>query len=485
MKENIKYLSLIAIILLVSHTRSLSSEPSVFSENNTEADIEDMHAVLMHMNIPLLEINTVDGEEPTCDVVSPPEGAGGSGITNATKVPASMKIIKNGETLYDSGEFVNKESGLTLKIRGNTSAKKQKKPYKLKLQKKADLLFRDDKKYKDKDWVLLRTGASLITPIGFWTSELFEQEWTPAHEIVNVWMNGTYRGLYILCEQVTVNSDSRINIDKNEGYVVECDAYWWTEDIYFPSTLIEPGMKFTYKYPDPDDITEEWHQAVSSDVIAREASILNGTYDEYYDCESFAKWLIAWDLLGGADMAGANMYMVKKDAYSKITMGPLWDFDQALKLGNNWIAGHHNDIFYFHRMLESDNDSFRKAFYNVWREKGQTVTDGLIERINAFADSPAAADYQRSLDLQEECGISVDSWQPYVGDLEFMRDYSTEYLAKRAEWINAQINEVTGVCDVTVDDQKQEDTFDILGRKISNDTPGMQIRAGKKIFVRP
>ena len=39
---------------------------------------------------------------------------------------------------YDSGDYVDGESGMTLKIRGNTSAWQLRKPYKIKLQKKAD-----------------------------------------------------------------------------------------------------------------------------------------------------------------------------------------------------------------------------------------------------------------------------------------------------------------------------------------------------------
>ncbi|MDE7096838.1 MAG: CotH kinase family protein, partial [Muribaculaceae bacterium] len=336
------------------------------------------------MKIPLVVINTVDGEEPTCEVVTPPPGAWGSGIQNATKVPASMKIIVNGSTLYDSGEYVKKESGLTIKIRGNTSGKKAKKPYKLKLQKKADLLLRNDKKFEDKDWVLLRTGRSLINPIGFWVSELIGQEWTPSHQFVNVYMNGTYRGLYVLCEHISVNRKCRINVDEEDGYVVEADPYWWNEDLCFSSSLMTPELKFTYKYPDTEDLTDEWHQAISEDVLAHETKISDDTYDEAYDCESFAKWLLAWDLLCNDDTAGGNMYLVKKDTNSKICMGPIWDFDYALHWSDDWV-GRHYKYFYFHLMFDSTNDRFRKTFYSLWQDHGWEVVKGVIDKINTFA----------------------------------------------------------------------------------------------------
>ena len=432
--------------------------------------------VLADMKLPLVVINTVDNEEPTCDAVDAPEGAWGHGITNATKVPASMQIILCKDTIYNSGDYIKKESGLTVKIRGNSSGRNPKKSFKLKLQKKADLLLRDGKKYKDKDWVLLRTGGSLVTPIGFWTSELIGQEWTPAHEIVNVWMNGSYRGLYILCEQVTVNTDCRIAVDEKEGYVVEADPYWWNEDICFPSTLTAPQLKFTYKYPDPEDITDEWHDAISADVLAHEAKIVDGTFDEVYDCESFAKWLVGWELLGNADSAGGNMYIVKKDSSSKICMGPMWDFDNALIIQDDWIGVHYH-WFYFHHLLQSSNDSFRNSFYRLWKENGNKLVENLIDRINAFADSPAGEDYGKSIGFQMNLGIPADYSQPYIGNLEFMRSYAVDFLNRRAGWIDAHIDEENGVewkecqhCEYDINN-----AYDILGRSVKPEHHGINI----------
>lgn len=476
---------LLAILIASCIPASLAGGYQDIDEEYPTVD-DQIYEVISNMEIPLVEITTVNGEEPTCEVITHPEGAWGSGITNATKVEASMKISKNGELIYDSGEYVKKESGLTIKIRGNTSATKAKKPYKLKLQKKADLLNRGDKKYKDKDWVLLRTGNSLITPIGFWTSELIGQEWTPAHEFVNVVINGTYRGMYVLCEQVTVNTDCRINVDEEEGYVVESDAYWWTEDISFDSNLTVPQMKFTYKYPDPEDITPEWHEKIITDVHANEAKISDHTYDEIYDCESFAKWLVAWELLGNNDGAGGNIYLVKKDAGSKVCMGPLWDFDNALKLTEGWIPIH-TSLFYFQHLFKSQNDTFSKVFANLWLEEGHKVADALIARINEFADSPIGLDYQRSLDMETLKNIPSDSWQPYIGDLEFMRDYATNFIKNRATTLDDLVEKnfaFLKVSEITTPDD-DDFAYDILGRRIDKSTPGIQIRKKGKVFVKP
>ena len=477
---------------LEAATISNSSNPHSIEEAE-EADSDELtnfsvlFEKLKSLELPVVNITTVDGEEPTCEIAETPEGCWGQGIKNANKVPSQMQIIVNGETIYDSGEYVKKESGLTVKVRGNTSAYRQKKAYKLKLQKKADLLNRDDKKYKDKDWVLLRTGSCLNTPVGFWMSEIVGQEWTPAHQYVNLCMNGEYRGIYILCEAVSVNSECRIDVDETDGYVIEADPYWWNEDISFPSTILYQAMQFTYKYPDSDDITEEWNEKIRENVHFNESSILNATFDEYYDCESFAKWLLAWDILGNSDFAGGNMYLVKKDDSAKTAMGPIWDFDHAFKTENDWAEIHKN-YFYFHRMLKSDNPAFREAYFNLWQDRGEDFIDEIISRIDKFANSKLGSDYDESLILEQKYATTKEErHDANFGNLEYMAGYITDWFQRRKEWLIPTMQneiEASGISGIEAPFPDADVSYDILGRLIDPETKGLQIRNGKKIIIR-
>ena len=149
------------------------------------------------LGLPVMCIETVDHEEPTCDYISHPAGTIGAGIANATKVPSSVKIYSPSDSslIYDSGEYVQDESGATVKIRGNTSAYPPKKPFKIKLQKKADLLMRGDKRFNDKNWLLI-VDDELMTTFGFIVSDVVKMEWTPRGQYVNLIFNGDYRGVY-------------------------------------------------------------------------------------------------------------------------------------------------------------------------------------------------------------------------------------------------------------------------------------------------
>jgi hypothetical protein len=102
---------------------------------------------LIATGLPLVSITTVDEEEPTCDYVSAPEGSLGMSITNATKVPGRVMVILRGDTVFDSGEYEKDVSGMTIKIRGNSSAYSEKQPFKIKLQQKGDMLRRSNPRY--------------------------------------------------------------------------------------------------------------------------------------------------------------------------------------------------------------------------------------------------------------------------------------------------------------------------------------------------
>ena len=97
----------------------------------------------------------------------------------------------------------------------------------------------------------------------------------------------------------------------------------------FPSKVFNPYMKFTFKYPDEDDITEEQINSISNFIYEFEDALLHGEpIEKYADIATFAAWMLCHDILGTADSAGSNIYFYKKDSLetSKLQAGPIWDF---------------------------------------------------------------------------------------------------------------------------------------------------------------
>ena len=381
----------------------------------------------------LLIIDTEGGEEPTCEYVSHPEGCNGAGIRNATKVPGSMVMLKGSNILYSTGPYKKDESGLTIKIRGNTSAYGAKKPYKIKLQKKKDLLFRNEEKlYKDKEWLLLRYDDLRIVA-GSTVNKLRGIQWTPAYEYVNLILNGDYKGLYILCESVKRNEDCRLNVSET-GYILEYDAYWWNEDVHFTGGW-NYSMEYTFKYPDSEEVTAAQIKYIRDYITKVEASVRNGTYDQYIDVMSFARWLLAHDVLGILDCAGSNYYLTKYDntSSSKLMMANLWDFDSIYNMKDNWSNTHMWGANYFPTLLQSFNHTFKDTYIALW-ESHADICKTASNYMKGFISTEEGKGVNASIPYESK------RWHSTHPTVETAVNTSMEWFKSRGSWLNSAIS---------------------------------------------
>ena len=366
-------------------------------------------------DLPLLSIETVGGEFPTCTPVYPPEGCVGTGITDAEYVKGRLVMTLRGDTLLDTGPYVEDESGMRIKVRGNSSGVSMfQKPYKVKLSKKFDMLCRGDNDYREKDWNLLmiNTGnpgleagqSNILNVLGFAVSRTVGMEWTPGWTLVNVVMNGRYMGMYYLTDAVE-RGDRRVDIDKT-GYLVENDAYWWNEAVSFKTPRQPYAMGYTFKYPDNDDVDEAATERIRAYLTRfEEALYAGGDVEEWIDVDSWARWILAHDILASGDAAGSNMY-IYKDSFdeadptaSKLKMGPLWDFDSAFRevaARNEWSALHEGTFFYFPQLFL--HPCFVEAYRAAWSEVRPVLADSVAAAFDELTRTYGEA-YAQSMEL--------------------------------------------------------------------------------------
>ena len=372
-----------------------------------------------------LYITTLDGEEPAFDIAYPPEGAVGVGICNHTKVKGRLVMATGTDTLYDSGEWAEDTSGMTIKVRGNTSAASAngQLPYKIKLVKKADLLLRGNKEYKHKEWALLRgtwksnvfaNQQTCILPLlGTEVSRAAGEEWSPEGNFVQVYLNGKFRGIYYLIEAIA-RGDGRIQVD-DSGFIAENDAYWWNAGgEYFKTSHQEPSMGWTFKYPELDEITDEHKDDIVNCIEEFEDSLYNNhPLDSIADLHSFARWVLVHDYLGTKDAWGSNMYMYRQslDALhpetARLKMATPWDFDSSFSIPDSeWSVPHYAICFYYNMLFTRPD--FVQAYVDVWNEVRDSIYTKVADRLHAFEQRNTTAfetmrltcNTQQSTDLQ-------------------------------------------------------------------------------------
>ena len=408
------------------------------------------YAVVESCGLPVVEIETIDHEWPTAEYVSAPSGYSGKSIINATKVPGRMVIRENGQVRYDSGDYIEGAKGMTVRIRGNTSAYADKKPYKIHLEDKSDLLQRNNPNYREKDWLLLR-DEYLAAMQGFEVNRLLEMMWTPGYKYVNLVMNGEYLGMYMLVEQVKRNPSCRIPIAK-DGFLVEYDSYWWVEDYYVRSKL-GTGRHYSFKYP--DEWTTDDKTYISTFLKNYEASVLEGgDYAQYLDVESLAKWCLGEDLVGTSDAGGVNLYFVLNDrtAGARLTVPMMWDFDSSENNRDRWSRPHSVLLKTFFR---NDNRDFVDAYITAWERYNYNIDLKMMAFFQNFYDSPQGVGYMNSMELENQ------RWNTFLEAAIIISDRGVWFL-NRKEWLDKNIAKLNPRGDVSIDGIIDIDDVNIL-----------------------
>ena len=435
-------------VLLLLFCGGLACSSSTAQSNTSLID------QLKATGLPLVNITTVNGELPTCEKIdTAPEGCMGSTIVNATKVPGRIVITLGDSVLYDSGEYAENVSGMKIKIRGNTSAYRTHPSYKIKLQKKANLLKGSGSK-KDKEWALLNsnTSANLRTVMGKQIALLCGIEWEPQDCYVNLVFNGKYCGDYLLSELVK-RSEGRCNVAET-GYVIECDPYWWSEDkgefSFFHTTHLPYSMAYTFKYPDAEVMTQEQWTYIRDVVYDFEDKMFNGEpIEEVFDISTMASWFLAHDISGSWDGCGSNIFITKYDntPNSKLKMGPLWDFDLDYSK-EGWASVHEIPEFYGIPFFS------RYETVMAYNDRWQQVRPLIEARVEAVLDSmrtnwAEAIDASRTI-LKD----SVSKHEPTFAEKE---QEVREWFAQRLPWLDEAIANL--VSDVTAVDNVEVGTL--------------------------
>lgn len=380
-------------------------------------------------DIPFLNVETENHVQPTFTPVEPPKGSGGSDITDNDYVNAQV-------TMTDQGAQVLTGAG-RIRVRGNSSTvAKKEKPYKLQMENPVDMLSSGE--YAHTDWLLL-PFRNLNFIAGSETALLCGMQWQPRYCLVNLMIGGNYLGTYLLTESVSKGT-SRCDIT-DSGYIIELDAYWWNYDgVYFQTDQQDPRMGFTFKYPDEDSISVRRIENIKAytNQAKHYISTNDPHYAEYIDVQSWADWLLIHDILGTKDAYGSNVYYTKYDydpdnpTSSKLTMGPVWDFDSVFRRVDMWayIRTINEDSEFPKLLLQED---FQKAYRKRWEQVYPTLCQDVVSLVTAWTDEMGQG-------LEDSLELSSVRWETERRNIENEIDAIEDWYASRVLWMNSQLN---------------------------------------------
>lgn len=278
-----------------------------------------------------------------------------------TECYGDMKVeIPNGYTCEyanDKGKTNNLKTETYsmeyIRGRGNSTWGTGKNPYKIKLDKKANLFNMG----KNKHWVLLADyydPSHIRNKITYWMGKKLGMAYTPECVYVDVVMNGQYYGSYLLSEQVRVGN-SRVDIDDLEaddeskaatdeptitgGYLLSMSPYK-DEDGKIIHT--KQGTDYLIERPSFEDYENEAQYNYISKYVQDTEDAIYGkdfkkdgkSYAEYMDVAAAIDYYWMQEFSMNGDAFGSTSTYLYKPRNGKLFWGPLWDFDYVA-WGNN------------------------------------------------------------------------------------------------------------------------------------------------------
>ena len=365
---------------------SSSSLADSSSQEVHEPEFEPDQTELHQPETPLPDLTNVKSEYESCkaDITERNEDIsskktepcinitteGGEEVLSKDQYLAAVIDVFNCDAQYE----LSAEGGV--KVRGNSSADQgDEKPYRIKFAEKHNMLgLHNGNEYKS--WVLLRSYWNLgtdYTALNLAKAIFDGKYYCTDCKYVNLYINGDYKGIYVLCEQnqaakdrVSVNEPDAENTDYKIGYLLEIDNYPGDDHPYF---------SYDYEQAEVEDISGEKRQFVSAEYTLKSDLNVKGQLDfaEKYttgafkilyeacindkamkfdstyevvdaddmspqeaveaviDTESLANMLILEELVHNYDVGEGSFYMAfdmsEDSIYPKLTFLAPWDFN--------------------------------------------------------------------------------------------------------------------------------------------------------------
>lgn len=353
------------------------------------------------------------------------------------EIPSKDYYLEGTLAVNGRGGYEDYTGKTEVKGRGNSTWGYPKKPYRLKLNKKAEICGLG----KAKNYVLLANHLDptlMLNSVAFKIGRLLELPFTNHAIPVDVVLNGIYKGSYLLTEQIEVK-ENRVDLDENNSVMWELDSYWDDEPKFKSTAFNLPVM-----VKDPDLTTEQfeyWKKDFNAFTTQFAKEPLEGnSYVDMIDIESVAKFLITFNLVHNMEINHPKSVFLHKEGNGKYVMGPIWDFDWAYDYEgtSNHFGRYNTPLFsssmngvgtaFFQRFLQ---DSRVKAIYKrTWQDFKNNKLDALLQYVDDYAVM-----LKPSVERNSELWENTRSFDTKVKELK-------TWLKNRADYIDSEVSKL-------------------------------------------
>lgn len=363
----------------------------------------------------------------------------------------SGTLTFNGMGIYD-----DVEASVNIRGRGNSTWTSEKKPYRLKFDKKQKI--GNMRKCKSLNLIANWIDNSMMrNPTAFIFGQLIGMPYINDVLPVEVYLNGYYKGTYMLTEKVGINSGSVDLSDEEEANAIlfEIDMNGADADEY-PFRDSAFGIQIKYSDPDaPEDAEErgawlkEWRDDFNDYVETVKTKNAENIFEKC-DVKSLARFILVNNLMVNQELDHPKSVYMWKIRGGKYNFGPCWDFDWCCGYGPTYNAypyetyknpllhqgaGDYGGIGAAFFLPLVQNEIFRAEFESVWREFYDEHLDEFWQRFEEYAAlQEPSANHQSA--VNDFNGYTNNNYRNYQNNVATLR----RWIENRIEFINTDPN---------------------------------------------
>ena len=468
-------------------------------------------------NLPIVIINTA-----------------GANIPDEPKIDATMGIIYNGPGMMnhitDSANNYNGKIGIEL--RGASSAGYPQQPYGFETLDTNNIQTNDSilGMPMEHDWNLVSNWNDKVFMRNTLAYRLSRKmgHYAPRTRLVEVTLNGTYQGIYVLCEKIkrdsnrvsiaVLDSTENTGLNVTGGYILQNNLWGGGTDgwqlQYHPIDHPTFNTHLLYEYPKTLNITDTQKTYIQTFINDFETALYSANYQDtlvgykkYIGVNSFVDYLIVNELSRNGDgFKKSQFYHKDKDTagyVSPLKAGPVWDFDWAWKDinecasfaatdGSGWsylvndCGPDNNSNGWMVRMMQ--DTSFQNTFRCRWDNFRENILSdsalyGYIDSVALYLNAAQARHFQRWGTLGINNGTPEIEPDPgtFAGEITNFKSW----IARRLAWLDINIpgnpNCPPPPPPVTVGVKKQETNLISVYPNPTNQLLNIQFKHGYKL----
>lgn len=239
-----------------------------------------------------------------------------------------------------------------IKGRGNSTWKKDKKPF--------TILFNEPESILgmavSSKWALLANAydhSGIRNALVFDTARDAGLIGTPEYEYADLYINGLYNGLYLICQTADTFIE-RTDVDEENVYLFTAEVNIRAEEVSYPIYAENDEVIIDVHLPKK---LSSYEKETAKDIISKiDTTIDNGGSDisEVIDIDSWAKRYLIDEIFANYDSGVTSSYFyITEGSDSKAYAGPVWDYDNILGNRNAFARNINPETLYAQQQYRS------------------------------------------------------------------------------------------------------------------------------------